>query len=475
MTNKTNNTLLHQIIKYVGLVVVVLSVNINVVVDGAMLGRTRHVVPNQRSISFRNWSGRRVDVEWVNVNAKPETYHSQNGGEGYPYGGETFILSYIGHTFQVKEMPAKKTGRCLYDECRTVRFTVNDQENQVFIVGKSFEVTHEDDRQKAYSLAQDLFDECQKDVLGRSESDGGSESILLSPVESIEAITKCMEQRVNETVAVKQEERDFQSNLRKQMAEDLIPYACGDVNYTETQEMLNLTWTHRFLADDENDPADKDKYVTKKFQIKILHQRPTSEIFMIEDFASPEQCKAVEAYLNDEGIVPFRSIIEKTSQGIQLEDLAQQMYALARAQLGWEDLEFTDTDKLGHPLFVAAVDEREPINAPTHLCVGDKEDYEEDRKAGKCRLMGEKPLVVETKPITVEKDTQLAQMYLFCEEPPTLGALHFPFAGVHVEPKVGKLVFAINRRLGDKTFDGYVTETHLCPNHHVYLHNIESV
>jgi hypothetical protein len=428
-----------------------------------MLGRVRRDLETQRSIFFQNNSGRRVDVMWVNVHANPETFHSQNGGEGYAYGGDTHILSYVGHTFEVRELPSKKTGKCRYDdECQKARFTVNDQENQHFIVDKSFQVTHEDDRQQAYALAQSIFEECHKDAVNDDKS--------LSPAEAIEAVTVCMEQRVNMTMAVKQEERDFQSSLRVQMAQDLIPYACGDNNFTATAEVQNVTFSHRTALDDSNTM----NHHTKRYNVKILHHLPTSEVSMIEDFATPEECKAVEAYVDSEGKVSFWSMTDETAQGIQLLALAQKMYQLAQSRLNWKDLKFTDMDEIGIPLFEAMIYEGEAINAPTHMCVGEQKDYEEDRNAGKCRLMGDKPLVVETKKLAVEKDTQLAQIYLFCEEPKTLGALYIPYAGVYVKPKVGKLVMAINRRLDNDEFDGYVTESHLCPNHHVYMHTIES-
>jgi hypothetical protein len=90
-------------------------------VRSAALGRTRHERPTQRSVLFRNNSGRRVDVLWVNNFKQPTEFVSQNNNEGYPYGGDTNFLSYIGHEFEVRELPSKKTGSCKFDECRKVK------------------------------------------------------------------------------------------------------------------------------------------------------------------------------------------------------------------------------------------------------------------------------------------------------------------------------------------------------------------
>jgi hypothetical protein len=105
-------------------------------VSSAALGKYRHEVPNQRSIMFKNHSGRRVDVLWINVFEEPDEDGKQllvsnsDKGEGYAYGSEQGITSYIGHEFEVQEMPAKSTGKCLGDECRTGYFKVNDEEDQ---------------------------------------------------------------------------------------------------------------------------------------------------------------------------------------------------------------------------------------------------------------------------------------------------------------------------------------------------------
>ena len=99
--------------------------------SAAVLGHRRHEIPTQRSIRIKNQTGRRFDVLWINNYVKPTTYHSNNDGEGYQYGAEVHLLSYVGHQFLVKEMPSTKTGKCKIDgNCQTTTFTVNDQEDQ---------------------------------------------------------------------------------------------------------------------------------------------------------------------------------------------------------------------------------------------------------------------------------------------------------------------------------------------------------
>lgn len=86
---------------------------------------------------FKNNSGRRVDVLWMNTlepkgpDGKFLLQSNSENGEGYAYGADAGISSYIGHAFEVQEMPAKSTGKCFNEiKCRSGYFKVNQEEDQ---------------------------------------------------------------------------------------------------------------------------------------------------------------------------------------------------------------------------------------------------------------------------------------------------------------------------------------------------------
>jgi hypothetical protein len=438
-----------------------LTISLPSIVHGAALGRSRKTGQNdsQRSFHFLNQSGRRVDLLWVNVFKKPNEFVSQNGGEGYPYGGDTSVSSFIGHEFEIREMPSKKTEQCLFEECRKARFRVNDQDNQEIIIDENFKVTHKDDRQRAYTKANQLFEECKLQIDDPKNMD---------PMESIDAMSRCMETKVKLALATTEEERNFQSTVRQQMANDLVPYACGDVNFTETKEVSNLTWTYRIPTTGE----------VEEYNMNILHERPTSDIVKIDHFTTPEFCDAIRIY-EENGKIPMTAISESTTQGSMLYRLGNKMYSLARYKLGWDEMDFGHMHQQGMPLFDVLRDEN-VLELPTLKCVGDVAIASADAAQGKCRLAGAPPLAVDTKRLVVEDGSpQLAQIFLFCDEPKNLGGLHFPQAGIHIAPKVGRLVMAINRFRNDdndddskSVMDGFVSEYHLCPNYHTYVHTI---
>jgi hypothetical protein len=421
-------------------------------VESAALGRSRRKTESERGIRFRNQSGRKVELMWVNVFKEPNAFVSQSlDGEGYLYGADTTISSFIGHTFEIQELPGRKTGSCINNECRKVRFTVNDQENQEVTVERDFSLTVMDDRLLAVLSAKDMFEKC------KSTTDG------LSLVESIDAIASCMEGRTNTTLAEQEEERKFQSSLRERMAHDLVPYACGAVNYTETMEMNNLTWRYK-------DDVDT---LHKKYDLQMMHDRPTSQIFVVDNFTTSQYCDAMKIYVQDNKI-PVLSISEKTVQGTRLFQLVTKIYELAKVALSWDGHEthqmILDAHQMGYPLFDVLKDDV-GVDVPTRLCIG-----EETEESSKCQYSGSPPHIATTKRITVENPAQMANVFLFCDEPETLGALHFPYAHIHVKPEVGRLVMAINRRNREDTeLDGYVGEYHLCPNHNVYMHTFADI
>lgn len=96
----------------------------------AVLARNKrkHGNPLARSVRVLNESGVKIDLFWIH----PETRQladSHSSGEGVMYGAETGISSYVGHTFEVQEMPGR-FGECLHKLCRKAYFTVNRNEEQ---------------------------------------------------------------------------------------------------------------------------------------------------------------------------------------------------------------------------------------------------------------------------------------------------------------------------------------------------------
>jgi len=436
-------------------IVIILPTNVN----AAALGMERRETPTQRNVLLINKSGRRVDLFWINRFVDPIQFQSNSdNGEGYPYGASQGINSYIGHEFEIREMPSKKTGQCqIPNDCKKGYFQVNDQEGQKITIDKNFNVIHEDDRTKALEKADAMLDTCE--TLARQQQS-------LDALQLVDAITECMEKQVNQTLSKQEEERNFQAQLRQDMAKELVPYACGDMNFSTSIEVVNRTWKF------EETPGEGQQ----KYQMQVFHERPTSSIFRIQNFSTPEECRALQYFPSADGTyIPFTTVNDKTKQGQLVRTLANRFYELTRAALVWLDLDLDDqylVDK--QELFDIHKDTTGVTVLPT-CTKDDLKDYKDDPKhkpPTTCRLPGSTHAKVPTKKFTVQPN-QIATIFLFCNQNKSerLGGLHFPDAAVHINREPNLLVMAIHRYLDEPKMDGFTTEYHFCPNHDILTHS----
>ena len=83
----------------------------------------------ERSISIMNESLRRIQVHWIHPDTGEMVLQST---PDILNGASQNLNSYVGHTFEVREMAAKKSGVCAgeNEECRVDYFTVNSNEDQ---------------------------------------------------------------------------------------------------------------------------------------------------------------------------------------------------------------------------------------------------------------------------------------------------------------------------------------------------------
>ena len=96
---------------------------------GTARNRRKNGNPQSRSIRVMNKSGVRIDIFWIHPTTR-ELAPSHTEGDGVMYGGESGISSYIGHEFEIVELPSKKTKKCAQKECQKAYFAVNTNEDQ---------------------------------------------------------------------------------------------------------------------------------------------------------------------------------------------------------------------------------------------------------------------------------------------------------------------------------------------------------
>lgn len=310
----------------------------------------------------------------------------------------------------------------------------------------------------AQDQANALLDTCRSKLSADNDYD------KMDPLQIVDAMTECMEVEVNASIAKQQEEVAFQSQVRASMAQKLVPYACGDVNFTTSIEVVNRTWHF------EDSPGDG--YYT--YDMQVFHERPSNRIFQVPHFVTSDECEALTYFVSpDTKYIRFDAVHDKTKQGLLVRRLANRISELTRAILGWTDLDLQLQHTMyGQELFDILFDEQGVSVLPP--CQKEfLETLENDEVPSTCRLPGAKPSKVETRKFTVQDSSQVADVFLFCNdstERPQLGGIHFPNAAVHINPQPHLMVMAIHRNLAVPDLEDYTTEYHFCPNYEILKH-----
>jgi len=319
-----------------------------------------------------------------------------------------------------------------------------------------FNIKHEDDRTRAQDEADGFMEECKKKL---EEKD-------LDPVAMIDTLADCMEQKINEALAASTEEQEFQTQLKKRMASDLAPFACGDLSFNTSTEVINRTWTFRDTTK-KSDP--------RRFLLEVFHELASSSIIAVRNFTTPEDCDALRFFVEDDIRIPFSALNDMTKQGQLVQSLAKRFYQLIQATMGWENLAFeTQSSEFGVNLLDILTDSEGLSVLPT--CTKEDLDKMSENDSAQapttCNLPGASSVQVPTRQFLVNDDRQVATVFLFCSQDGNrqLGGLHFPNAAVHLNPQPNMLVIAQHQSIQKPMFDGYTDEYHLCPNHDVMTH-----
>ena len=187
--------------------------------------------------------------------------------------GATFALnSYVGHSFQIRELPGKHTGVCQGEDkvCRIASFTVNKNSDQIVVVKEGIVVDHTDSHKVAQQSASNLLADC-KESASKQLLNGGENNAE----DILDNLADCVKSGIAKQIERANEEITFQAHVRKNMAGLLENYTCAD-------EGLNTT-------------EPRDEYVWEGRDVRVMIDRPASKIHVVENFITEEECMAVEA------------------------------------------------------------------------------------------------------------------------------------------------------------------------------------
>mmetsp|Transcript_17549 Transcript_17549/g.38250 ORF Transcript_17549/g.38250 Transcript_17549/m.38250 type:complete len:465 (-) Transcript_17549:181-1575(-) len=404
-----------------------------------LLPQPTTAVDTARSIQIMNESGRRTEVHWVHpqtgemvLQSTPDILH-----------GASFALnSYVGHTFEVRELAAKKTGVCAGEDetCRVDHFTVNSNQDQVIMIKEGVEVEHTDSKTIASKSASTLLDDCKSTAKSHLSSDPES------AINILEDLTKCVQKGIAVEIERANEEIAFQATVRKDMAALVENYTCADESLNTTEAKRTEYW-------------ESGGEFGRRMKVSVMIDRPASRIHTIEDFLTDDECRAVEEaaapLLHDATVADgsggsHKSDSRKAKQaGIKVDwkgeargdpiaRLSRRVYDYVNHVLPFNIRENGQEDLMSIQYFGRGPDDETPDRYMPH-CDGD------------CTGLDFKP------------GNRMATIVMYCDVPEVGGATRFRNSNIHIRPKKYAATFFSYIDPVSMKMDNQFTEHSGCP------------
>lgn len=238
----------------------------------------------RRHLEFVNRSGERISVDWLNpLTGQPVLL-------GAPVNGETIPLdSFVNHTFAIRqhqdgqkvkrfETPSLSTTHTRTLEAPTTYVTVSEEpHDQRFVIHKGLTVEESKTNEEIFPLISDEISfefvrECHQKAKSLLQSSKSS-------LRAIESLQTCLEYYTALILEDKNEELAFQAQVREQISALAEDHTCADPMRTTTEPIEMRSW--RYLDEDPR-------------TVQVLHNRPSSQIHVLEGFISPEECQAIK-------------------------------------------------------------------------------------------------------------------------------------------------------------------------------------
>jgi hypothetical protein len=281
--------------------------------------------------------------------------------------------------------------------------------------------------------AASVMDECKA---------AAKEQLLVDPQSALsilESLGTCVEKGVAGEIEKAREEISFQADVRTTMADLMENYTCADETLNTTESRRTEYWEGR--------------------KVDVMLDRPAARVHLIENFVTPEECRAVE-----ERVAPFLhdALVADDRGGQELSENRRAMQA--GIKVDWEKEEGGDPvaalsrrvyDYVNHVLpFDIDEDGQEDLMSIQYTGRG-PDDEKPDRYMPHCDG--------DCNGLKFKTGERMATIVAYCEVPRVGGATRFKNSNVHIRPKLyAATFFSYIDPETMKTDDG-LTEHSGCP------------
>ena len=383
------------------------------------LGDGADVEHLSRTLDVVNDSGRRLEVDWVNpYSGEAVLFWSGEDGQ------RMSVKSYVNHTFLFRYAinGSNEKSQCAAGmesgECKkeTIYTIAEDMQTQTVVVSEGLEYRVEEissstTNDPSYSDFTSLCRSAAEKAL----------ALKKSPAKVMAGLVKCLEDKTTDVLMKWNEELAIQTDLRLKISSLAENYTCADPTMETTPPVKERHWIH--------------DGVTRN--VGILHDRPSSQIHILHDFISREECDAIEAAAKPS---LHRGTVADGKGGSQLSDnrkawqaaihvnwdkekdgdpiaaVSRRLFDYANYAVGYNMTVVGQEDLMSIQYFGQGADDPTPDRYTPH-CDGECDGR--DHKTG----------------------ARVATMVMYCDVPELGGGTNFQNSNVFVRPKAGAAAF----------------------------------
>jgi hypothetical protein len=284
------------------------------------------------------------------------------------------------------------------------------------VIKRGLEVGHEDATTRAHDEAEGMTKDCKEEA-----------NFYLNfghnPSEVMEDLAKCLEEKTTDLIKQKNDEITFESHIRLALSHQMENHTCADPNKETTEPKEIRRWTHN----------------NTKRDVLVMLDRPASQIHVIKNFISPEECAAISKTAKP---LLHRGTVADGKGGSRLSDHRKAMQAGIRVP--WEReangdpiarvvrrlYDYTN-DAVGYNL---TIEGQEDLMAIQYFGIGRNSTESPDQYRPHCDG--------ECDGLPHKDGGRVATMVMYCDiEGMVGGATNFQNAGVFVKPELGAAAF----------------------------------
>lgn len=280
--------------------------------------RSQQQHPLHRKIQIQNHADAKIDIAWVN----PVSNEIVPMGESIDVNETIQYDTFVNHTFLIQVVDQalpSDTESVITAEDGTIIPTHAEQQNVVQVPINNYipdidesnnnndsraltsylTISPDDDYQQVIVVQKGLqLERIDHRLLSTTTSkskktskrkknadvDAMMQLCQASSQEDVSAIVQCMKEQTTAALMELNDELAFQRELRRTVANLNENYTCTDLTRTTTTPIRTTVWSY---------PEDTD--ITTTRNVGILHEHDASQIHVIHDFISPEECMAIQS------------------------------------------------------------------------------------------------------------------------------------------------------------------------------------